>query len=345
MDPFSQMKAKSMIGRVTFQRVKALFLFSVWLIGSVKAQELTLLKTPPATIATMNEQQLNAFGFKAAEEVYSILAKHGTPTDHVGFSDEKLKQKAVRNSRNLLDEHALIQRSTLNYGVKRSAYIPTDIDNFRVSDVKMTRVSHDVLVATYYVSLPNRVDQESGVLFSGALMPRITVLRWNKNRKQWLIFSHADFDTPQATLCGFKMASHPNKSKFKADDVKLGSKLIYDLVYSKLQGEIPSVYAEGYQIILASGERNTPSKPIASLSKPVEPTHLQAVKSGDLIAIRYDMPNALHLKGETLAQKFSPRLLTYQRNPEGQWQLIASAVFGVTASVAQGIECKKPTAQ
>lgn len=306
---------------------------------------LSLLKTPPTVIDAMTSEQLNAFGTQLGNEVLTTLSALGSPTGQIGAGTKPVDKKAIQKAKSLYDDRALIQTSTLNFGLTKRNYGLSDIDEFKISNMLVTRVAPDVVVATYYVSLPQRVDLETGIVYSGQSMPRITVMRWSQSKKQWLIFSHADFDMPQATLCGYKPKFKVTKSHFKASDVKLGSKIINDLVNSKLQGEKPSVYAKGYQIVLASGERNTPSKPIASLTKPVEPSNLEAIRSGNLLAIRYDMPNALSVSGDNLAQKYSPRLLTYQLNNEGRWELIASAVYGVTARVAQDIKCTQMTAK
>lgn len=324
--------------------IASLVVITLHFFVSASAKDLPALQTPPSVVSELNDQQLNQFGKEVALSAYEILSKVGSPTDQIGGTLEQSDKNAVSNAKALLDDQALIQRSSMNHGITKHTYVPLDNDRFHIDGLKMTRTSENVLVLTYYVTLPNRVDLNTGAVMSGKSMPRITVLRWNHERKQWLVFSHADFDTPEAMLCGTTLRSVPEKAFFSKDDVKLGKQVIDDLVNSKLDGEKPNVYAKGYQIVLASGERNTPSKPIASLKNRVEPTNLEAIRSDRLLAIRYDMPNALNVQGEGLAQKFSPRLLTYQLNKDGKWELIASAVFGVTAKVAEGIKCVPKTA-
>ena len=318
--------------------VTLLFAFSCGV--SAATDNVSALKTPPSAIDSLSEHKLNELGLAMATQVYTILSKVGSPTGQMGGLLDQTDKNAVKNAQDLLDDKAMIQRSTLNYGITKENYIPTDVDAFQIDQLHMTRTADDVLVVTYYVSLPNRVDLKTGTVFSGKSIPRITVLRWNDKQKQWLIFSHADFDTPAAILCGVESSGiPPKKAQLTESDVALGAQLINDLVESKLQGENPNVYAKGYQIILKSGERNTPSKPIASLKAKVEPTNLQAIRSDRLIAIRYDMPNALNVSGDALVQRFSPRLLTYQLSLDKRWELISSAVYGVTAKVAEGIKC------
>ena len=315
-------------------------LFAVSSAASASTENGSALKTPPSAIASLNDQKLNELGLAMANQVYGTLSKVGSPTGQLGGALDQTDKNAVKNVKALLDDKAMIQRSTMNHAITKQTYVPTDVDDYRIDSLNMTRAAADVIVATYYVSLPNRVDLKSNNVMSGKSMPRITLLRWNDKQKQWLIYSHADFDTPDEMLCGVESSgSAVKKSQFTEGDIALGKQVINDLVQSKLQGEKPSVYGNGYQIILASGERNIPSKPIASLKSKVEPTNLEAIRSDRLLTIRYDMPNALNVGGEVLAQKFSPRLLTYQLNQDGRWELIASAVYGITAKVADGVKC------
>lgn len=302
----------------------------------------TALETPPDDLSGMNQQQLNEFGLAAATEAYEILSRAGSPTDQIGGTPPESNDPAVAEALTLLDDHALIQRSSLNYGITKKTYVPTDVDEFAIEGMNVTQPSEGVLVALYDVALPGRTDPATGEVFSGKSLPRLTVLRWSGEAQRWQIFSHADFDTPEATLCGVQSTGGPAKSEFAPEDVGLGSQLIDELVEAKLADD-NRVYAEGYQAVLASRERNTSSKPLASLTRRVAPSNLEAIRSGDLMAIRYDIPNALDVDGEALAQESNPRLLTYQLTKDGQWQLIATAVFGVTQDVADGIECVSQT--
>lgn len=333
---------------MTFRRLNTLaasVLATALLLGlSGCSQSDTALETPPSDLDGMSEQQLNEFGLAAATEAYEILSRGGSPTGEMGGAPAQPDESTLTEVRALLDDQVLIQRSSLNYGITEQTYVPTDIDEFEIDRMSLTRPTEDVLVALYDVSLPGRTDPATGELFSGATMPRLTVLRWNEDEQRWLIFSHADFDTPKAILCGVETTGGPAQSEFLPADIELGAQIVDDLVAAKLADD-NSVYAEGYQVVLASGERNTPSKPIASLTKPVAPSNVEAIRSGDLIAIRYDIPNALDVDGESLAQEFNPRLLTYQLAEDGKWKLIATAVFGVTQGIADGIDCVPSTNQ
>ena len=307
---------------------------------SASTENISVLKTPPSAIASMNEQELNEFGLATARQAYAILSRVGSPTGQLGGTLNQADKNSVNNAKTLLDDNALIQRSSLNYGLTKETYVPTDVDTFQIDRLKTTRTAGDALVMTYYVSLPNRVDLKTGAVMSGKSMPRITVIRWDNKQKQWLVFSHADFDTPEATLCGdesLRMA--PKKSQFKEADIALGKQTIGDVVQSYLQADKPKLYGKGYQSIFASGERNTP----VSLKVRVEPKNVEAIRSDRLLAIRFDLPNALTVGGEAVAQNSSPRLHTWQLSQDGRWELIAAAVFGLTAKVADGIKCVPQT--
>lgn len=308
---------------------------------SASTENISVLNTPPSAIASMNEQELNEFGLASTRQAYAILSKVGSPTGQIGGTLNQVDKNSVNNAKTLLDDNALIQRSSLNYGITKETYIPTDVDTFQIDRLNTTRTAaDDVLVMTYYVSLPNRVDLKTGAVMSGKPMPRITVLRWNSKQKQWLVFSHADFDTPEAILCGDASSRiGPKKVQFKEADIALGKKTVDDVVQSYLQADKPKLYGKGYQSVFASGERNTP----VSLKVKVEPTNVEAIRSDRLLAIRYDMSNALTVGGEGVAQISSPRLLTLQLTQDGRWELIAAAVFGLTVKVAEGIKCVPQT--
>ena len=189
----------------------------------------------------MNEQELNEFGLATARQAYAILSRVGSPTGQLGGTLNQAGKNSVNNAKTLLDDNALIQRSSLNYGLTKETYVPTDVDTFQIDRLKTTRTAGDALVMTYYVSLPNRVDLKTGAVMSGKSMPRITVIRWDNKQKQWLVFSHADFDTPEAILCGdesLRMA--PKKSQFKEADIALGKQTLDDFVQSHLQVASPN---------------------------------------------------------------------------------------------------------
>ena len=328
-----------------FMKTAAIVLSFVSSLSIVQAQELTFLKKPPSDLSRMDAKQLNAFGQKAAEEAYTIMARFGSPTGQIGGRLNQGDKNAVINVRKLISDKAIIQSASLNYGMTKKTYMPKDIDNFKISDLVLTHPIEDVLVASYKVSLPNRVDLKTGAVMSGENLPRLTVMAWNKSLKQWQIFSHADFDTPSATLCGYASGLKARKAYFSNSDNQLGSKVMTGFVDAMLNDTLKDHVIKGYQYVYASGEKNTEDGPFRTkIEKQTKRLNLEAVKYDRLLAIRYDTQSALKIDGHSIEPSIKPRLFTFYKTDQGDWRFLASAVFSVTANAAAGVSCVKPTA-
>ena len=127
---------------------------------------------------------------------------------------------------------------------------------------------------------------------------------------------------------------------FRAKDVVLGRNTLNELLETMIRGDHSGMYAPGYQLMLSSGERAVGVR-TTRLSQKVQPQNLEAIRSGRLMAIRYDMPNALTVNDGGMAQASNPRLLTYYLGDNGQWLLTASAVLAVSAKAAEQVKCVK----
>ena len=315
-------------------------------VSGSHAQDLQFLKTPPSELKNMSAAQLNTFGLKAAEEAYSILSRVGSATGQIGGTLNQTDKNAVKNVKNLVSDKALIQNARLNYGMTKKTYTPSDVDTFKVSDLVMSNPAEDVLVASYKVTLPNRVDLKTGLMMSGETLPRLTVLQWNKKLNQWQIFSHADFDTPSAALCGAPKNAQVRKGHFSKTDNQLGAQIMTEFVNAMLNDTLKDHVLKGFQYVYASGEKKTEDGPVRTrIEKQVPRMNLEAVRSGRLIAIRYDTQSALKMDGDAVDQSMKPRLFTFYKTDKGDWRFIASAVFSYTAKIASGVSCVKPTVQ
>lgn len=308
------------------------------------AQQLAAFKTPPAELNRLTQLQLNQFGEKAINEAYTIFSEVGSKTGEIGGTLNQENKNAVRNAKALIDDKALIQSARLTYGLTKGTFTPSDIDNFSVSDVVVTRPGSDVLVASYKISLPNRVDLKTKTMMSGKSMPRLTVLRWDEKKKQWLVFSHADFDTPAAMLCNASSGKKPQKSHFNPADIKLARKLLDEQIKGVMAGNTSDSRGQGYQSIFASGELQSSLGPVRyTLSEKPKISHFEATRHGDLLALRFDGPGAASVDGGAVERATKPRLMTYYQEPDGSWKRIAAAIFSVTTKVADTIKCVEPT--
>ena len=326
--------------------ISLITLFTIsYSVTAALAADTNFLKITPTLLDSYNDKQLQEFGLNAVNQAYSMLSSFNQPVDAANPQSKLNHENAAKNSEALFNDSALIQNAWLNYGITKKTLLPylyMGVDNFDVTDLILTRPTKDIIVVTFNVALSAREGLKGGATMSGESLPRISTLKWNQDLKQWQIFSHADFDTPQAIICGITQNLDLKKSTFKSSDIKLGRQLINDLVQSKLKGYDPNVFEKGYQITFASRERNVNR---AILTKPIKPINIEAVKSGDLLAVRYDMPNALIVDGVALEDKVRPRLLTYHLGQDGKWRLVSSAVFGLTEKVANNTKCIPPEAR
>lgn len=322
-------------------------LFTLGLVASfqpVYAQTLDALKTPPAALASLTPSELNAFGMRAINEAYARLSKVGSKTGEIGGRLNQDDKNAVKNARALLDDKALIQSARLSYGITKKTYTPTDIDNFKTSDVSITLPANGIMVASYKVSLPNRVDLKTQSIMSGQTVPRLTVLRWDAKQQQWKIFSHADFDTPSATLCGAPSGIKPRRAQFNEADIALARRILDRQFASAVKGHSTEELASGFQLVYASGEQRGSQGPINyRFAQKPKLSDIEATRNGNLLAIRFNGPGATSFNGRPVDPSVKPRLLTYLKNDQGEWQRIAAAIFSVTARVAADVQCVMPT--
>ncbi len=304
------------------------------------------LGTPPEQISGYSEQELNDLGRRMAEEVYAVLSEVGTSTGKITSQSLSDDDQSVITARSLVADRALIQNARVSHGLTKTTYLPSDIDDFNIQDVVLTRPAHGVLVASYRVALPNRTDTVTGTVMKGEFMPRLTVLQWNDELRQWQVFSHADFDSPMAAVCNKVQERSYARTTFDLQDIILGKSIIDKFVKAMIEEKLPDHVLKGYQYVYASGERKTEDGPVRTrITKNVDRINLEAVKSGRLIAIRYDTKGVLTLDNGTVEPGVKPRLFTFYLGDDDKWRFIAAAVFSVTQKVADHTDCIAATAE
>ena len=296
--------------------------------------------TPPSQLDSLSQSQLNAFGLSLANEAFATHSRVGSPSGQIGGAPNITDSNAVADVKAMFDDDALIQLARLNYGLTKATHEPNDVDDFTITDMVISRPSEEVLVASFNVALPNRVDLSSGIIFSGESLPRLVVLRWNKQENQWKIFTSADFDSPRSFLCNKDSSYKPEKSHFDEATIALARTLIDELIDSSINNTEKSVQAKGFQYVFASGERKTSSGPIrAKMKSRVIPENVEAIRSGSLLAVRSDSVSTLTLDGGDVEKTLRPRLYTFQLEQDGQWRVVAIAIFSVTENVKEGVVC------
>lgn len=314
--------------------------------AATPAKAASAFRTSPAELDSLQAAALDAFGDRLIRELYETKSRVGSPTGQIGGRPNQDDRNAVRNVKALYDERALIQSARHNYGVTKKTMRPSDVDGFSVSDMRLRRADGDVLVASYTIQLPDRVSLASSTMMSGEKQPQIVVLRWNDRRKQWLVFSEADFDRPKSALCGTPPGAPIRKSRFAKTDVALARRNIERFQDASFAGAEKSVQAKGFSYVVASGDRKTEDGPVrARLRAKATPINVEAIRSGDLLAARFDASSKLDMDGAPLEDSLKPRLMTMIRGADGEWRLLAIAIFSTTARLAADAKCVQPTAQ
>ena len=297
--------------------------------------------TSPSALAGLSLDELNSFGLRLVTEAYEMRSRVERP-----IADEakvNTTSDAVKAVIHLYDDDAVIQRARLNYGLTKNTYVPNYTGAFTISNIAVSQTSNTVLVISFDVQLPNRTSLESGNVYSGDSMPRLLVMRWNERDKMWKIFSHGDFDAPRTFLCGANKDFMPEKSTFKQEDIELALQLLYKLQTASLNGTEKSVQSPGFQYVFASGERKTaPGKIRARIKESQKALNVEAIKSDDLLVMRFDTISSLTLDGGKTEADLRPRLTTFHRDADGEWRMNAAAIFTVTAKLAENVKCVDP---
>jgi hypothetical protein len=324
--------------------VRWLCALGLLILGSapVLSYDLQFLRTPPSEVAYLEKDDLNIFGRKILSEVYythALIAK--TSGDTIPKSED-VDPQVLEEISNLYDDDVLIQRARSNFGQTKATFFPDYITTFSLSDIAVTRSGSTILILSYNVFLPERTSLRSGKVMSGKPYTRIVVLRWHEKNAMWKIFSYADFDVPRAMLCDANLNYVSPKSQFDASEIELGRKLLLGIQEAGMNSTEKRVVSEGFQFVFASGERETGSGKVRTrVSKIVEPSNVEVIRSGDLLVASYDMDNnSLSFDGGGIEEEEKThRLTTFRLDPDGQWRMIALGIFASTKKIGNSTRC------
>ena len=302
--------------------------------------------TPPSQLDGLSQTELNEFGMTLAHEAFATHARVKNPNGQIDGTPNMTDPNAVAAVKAMFDDDAMIQSARLNYGLTKSTYEPNHVDKFTITDMVISRPSDEVLVASFNVALPNRVDLGSGITFKGQSLPRLVVLRWNNQAAQWKIFTSADFDSPQTFLCNKDSSYKPKKSQFDEATIALARSLLDELMDSTVTHTEASVRTKGFQLVFGGGERQTASGPIrVQLKSRAAMENVEAIQSGSLLAVRADGTSTLTLDGGAVEKNLRPRIYTFQMEQDGRWRVAAIAIFALTEKVKEGVSCVQPNAE
>jgi len=331
------MKFFRTLSNLRYSLVLALACFAIQPAG---AQAQPAFQTPPHQLNGLSQSQLNEFGMTLAQEAFATHARVGRPSGQVGGTPSTADLKAVADVKAMFDDDALIQLARLNYGLTKSTFEPNHVDDFTITDMVISRPSDEILVASFNVALPNRVDLSSGITFQGKSMPRLAVLRWSIQANQWKIFTSADFDSPQSFLCNKDSSYKPKKSQFDEASIALARSLLDELMDSTVKHTEETVRTKGFQLVFGGGERQTSDGPIrVKLKSRAKMENVEAIRSGSLLAVRADGTSTLTLDGGAVEKNLRPRIYTFQLEQDGRWRVAAIAIFALTERIKEGVLC------
>jgi ketosteroid isomerase-like protein len=286
-----------------------------------------------------------ASGEALANAWFALLEKTGSAAGVLEVSPDEAARGAEL-VKPYLDPAFQLQRST-GQRYTRESYLPSDIDQFEISDVRATKPREGVQVLRYTTRTPGATLPDQGVVLSDELMPRLTVLRWDDELGRWLIVSHANFNTPVQAVCNQKpIVLNAVEVATPSADRELGEKLVrkfYDLLesgdgrplmHTEVQGQTAS--GAGYTTV----DEYTPGQ-----LKSANLREFVVTRSGDLLVVSVgtEAQGTVFANSTELGTKLHPRLLTFMKDEQGEWKLVAIAIFNVPAEVPAGVDCASST--
>lgn len=285
----------------------------------------------------------NATGEELANAFFDLLSKTGSPAGTVGTTAEQ-DEASKALVKPYLDPAFQLQRSS---GERYTAttYLPADVDDFEIGDVRETRPADDVLVVRYSVRATQTLP-DAALVMSKDKAPRLTVFHWSSSDNDWKLLSHANFNTPLAAICDKDpLKDNGLESSANTEDQKLGVNLSEKWFALLEQGD-------GSPILNAQVQGQTAGGLGYTTSAEYKPGKLSKVKLDDFVVTRNDnlIVVSLYAKADQtvfqgsqqLGTDITPRLLTFQQGNDGNWSLIATATFNPPKELPQGTACVPP---
>ena len=246
-----------------------------------------------------------------------------------------------------LDPAFQIQRASgERYNV--NDYVPADIATFTVSGVLTTEPADGVKVVRYTVSTPGATIPDRAVFLSDDARFRLNVFRWSAERGHWAMVSIANFNTPTAAICNaapVPWTAMPVSTS--AADAELGRSLVDEWRAATMGRPSEAIVSDALMIQLADGQGwpNEAGIPIMwSPAQSYEAADIVTSRHGDLLVVSFvAVVSGLRVDARAYGSERQPRLLTYLRNAEGKWELIALANFVTPATIPTGMNCVAKT--
>ena len=284
-------------------------------------------------------------GSELIEAWFELLSRTGNQHGIAESRVDEIRQSQLLIGPYLDEAFQAVRSSGQRYG--KTNFVPIDIDQFKIRNISLSRPSSGVIVARYQVALTGATEPAQNLVMSDAWAPRLTVFKWNAKIKQWQVLSHANFNTPIAAICDSQpsigIAAMPASDQ--GDDA-LARDLIKRLYAEVSIGKGQQLMHAQVQGQSASGRGwTTTAQFIPSKIVSVHPSDIKATRSGDYLVVSLNMQTEQSMyEGSIPMSGISrPRLLTYMRQPQLDWRLIAIAIFATPKDLPQGVQCIKPS--
>lgn len=287
----------------------------------------------------------SASGEELANAFFDMLSLTGSPAGDVGTTPEQ-DEASRALVKPYLDSAFQLQRSTGERYVA-STYLPADVDDFEIGDVREARPADGVLAVRYSVRATETLP-DAALVMSKDKAPRVTVFHWNDADSRWKILSHANFNTPVAAVCSkAPIIDNDLESSASPEDQALGEGLMtkfYDLL---VQGDAAPILNPLMQYQSASGVGYT------TLQERKKPTKLPRTDFSDAVVTRNKSLLVVSVYHQTATERVlmhqtqlragkSANLATFIQGENGEWTMMALASFVPGKSLPEGAECVPP---
>ena len=170
------------------------------------------------------------------------------------------------------------------------------------------------------------------------------MFRWSTERGHWVVASVANFNTPAAAICNaVPVRGTGMETSNNAEDAELGRLLVNQWRATTMGTSEETIASQALAIQLGDGQGwpNTTGIPIMwSPAGSYEAADIVTSRHGDLLVVSFvAVASGLRVDRQAYGSERQPRLLTYMRNAEGKWELIALANFVTPATVPAGMDC------
>ncbi len=282
-----------------------------------------------------------ATGEELAHAFFDLLSKTGGPAGAVGTTAEQ-DAASKRLIKPYLDPAFQLQRSSGQHYIAET-YLPADVDDFEIGEVRETRPAEDVVVVRYFVGASQTLP-DAALVMSKDKAARLSVFHWSISDARWKILSHANFNTPIAAFCNQKpIVDNGLESPASSEDQTLGEGLMRNFYDLLVNGNAELILNPLFQYQSAIGVGFTTLSERKTKTKFSETQFDHAVVTRNkrlLIVSLYNTTKERVLMGQYhLRAGKSASMATFLQGSDGVWAMIALASFAPSKALPEGVLC------